>query len=146
MSILVGTFSIFPLVNNLKTTAEGNPNATIPRFSILLPSVGVFASKTYKILPDPKIPKILKKIAKCESRDRQFQKDGSVVRGDANPRDIGRYQINLDYHEKKAREMGLDLFKEEDNEKYALYLFEKEGTRPWNWSKKCWQLSTIDTS
>lgn len=91
-----------------------------------------------RALNEPKVPAILKRIAWCESKDRHFDDEGNVVRGVLNPQDIGRYQINLGYHEKTAKEMRLDLFDEEDNETYAIWLYGKKGTDPWNWSRGCW--------
>lgn len=87
------------------------------------------------------IPPTLKKIGECESGGQQFKEDGSVVKGVVNSQDTGKYQINLTYHQKKAEEMGINLFTEEGNETYALHLYETEGTKPWNASKHCW-LST----
>lgn len=77
-------------------------------------------------------------IAFCESTDMHFEEDGSVLLGRVDPRDTGRYQINTHYHQKTAESMDLDIFDEEDNETYALWLYETQGTDPWNASKKCW--------
>lgn len=84
------------------------------------------------------IPEILERISICESNGRQFNEDGTVVRGKVNPLDVGKFQINLYYHEAEARRLGFDLFTEEGNTNYALYLYEHEGTAPWNWSSACW--------
>ena len=88
--------------------------------------------------PTSEIPLIFEKIAKCESGSRQFNSDGSVLRGKINSKDIGKFQINLTYHGEAAKKMGLDLFTERGNTLYALYLFRKNGTKDWNWSKSCW--------
>lgn len=82
---------------------------------------------------------ILIAIAQCESHFRQFDKDGSVLRGKALPEDIGIMQINEHYHEKVARARGSDLYTIEGNLAYARYLYEKEGTAPWLASAKCWR-------
>ena len=100
-------------------------------------------SKPYIVEPETKqeiiIPEELQKIFNCESGNTHYEKDGvTVLRGKLNNQDVGIAQINLYYHQKQAEEMGLDLFKEEDNIKYALWLYEKEGNTPWNWSKPCW--------
>ena len=81
---------------------------------------------------------ILDKIAACESGGKQFDSTGKVIRGKQNSMDIGKWQINLDYHGKTALAMGLNLFDEKDNRTYAEYLYAKEGSAPWNWSKHCW--------
>lgn len=86
----------------------------------------------------PEVPDILKRIAECESGGRQFKDDGSVVRGIANPQDIGKYQINLYWNGAKAKELGYDLFTEEGNTLMALYLYHSRGTKDWSWSAGCW--------
>lgn len=100
-------------------------------------------SKPYIVEPETKqeiiIPEELQKIFNCESGNTHYEKDGvTVLRGKLNNDDLGIAQINLYHHQKQAEEMGLDLFKEEDSIKYALWLYEKEGNTPWNWSKPCW--------
>jgi len=84
------------------------------------------------------VPKILKRIAFCESGNEQFEKDGTIKRGRINPQDIGKYQINLKYWKAEAEELGYDLFTEEGNTQMALYIFNKVGTKAWSWSVKCW--------
>ncbi len=102
---------------------------------------------TYKVEPEKKaeLLKQLIPICACEStgiktgKPTQFDKDGNVVRGVKNPNDIGECQINIKYNGKKAKEMGLDVFKESDNIKFANWLYQQQGSTPWNWSKPCWQ-------
>lgn len=84
------------------------------------------------------IPGIMKKIATCESNDRHFEKDGNVVIGKYNIRDIGRYQINLHYWESEAKKLGYDIYSEDGNEAFAMYLYKKFGTEPWSRSRWCW--------
>lgn len=85
------------------------------------------------------LPDVLLKIANCESGNKQFNEDGSVIRGVINKYDVGRFQINLLYHEAKAKELGYDLFTYEGNTNYAIWLYEHQGTKPWNWSRDvCW--------
>jgi len=86
----------------------------------------------------PEIPDILKKIAFCESGNKQFNSDGSVLRGKQNSRDVGKWQINEFYHLANAQKIGIDIYTEAGNTEYALYLYNKNGTRDWNWSKSCW--------
>jgi hypothetical protein len=80
---------------------------------------------------------IMYEIAKCESGG-VHKIDGEVIRGYIDNDDIGKYQINLRYHDARATEMGLDVFTESDNEEYASYLYDTQGTQPWNASKPCW--------
>jgi hypothetical protein len=78
-------------------------------------------------------------IAFCESRFRQFNKSGDVLRGEVNSDDVGVVQINTYYHQKDALALGFDIMTLEGNMAYGKYLYEKQGTRPWNSSKPCWQ-------
>jgi hypothetical protein len=81
---------------------------------------------------------LLVQIAKCESRFRQYNSSGEVLRGEKNTYDRGVMQINLLYHEKTAVKMGLNLHNIDDNVAYARYLYENEGSKPWASSSKCW--------
>ena len=77
-------------------------------------------------------------VAKCESTFRHTLSDGSVLQGRVDSDDTGVMQINKRYHEKRADQLGLDLENLYDNMTYARYLYEKQGTQPWNASRTCW--------
>ena len=103
---------------------------------------------TVKVKEKAKLLPALVPICSCESDGKkngnphQFNSDGTVKRGKINPKDIGMCQINTEPrngHLAQAKKLGLDLFTEEGNIKYANWLYKREGTTPWNWSKKCWQ-------
>jgi hypothetical protein len=81
---------------------------------------------------------ILIDIARCESRFRQFDKDGDVLRGEKIPADVGVMQINERYHASKAKKLGYDIYTTEGNMAFARYLYEREGARPWLSSSHCW--------
>lgn len=81
---------------------------------------------------------ILADIAWCESRMRQFDKNGTVLRGTVDSDDVGVMQINTRFHEDKAVLMGMDLYTLNGNLAYAKYLYEKEGVKPWAHSAPCW--------
>lgn len=83
------------------------------------------------------IPEVFARISWCESRDRQFDDKGSVLRG-VNKEDLGKYQINVAVWGQDAARLGFDLMTEEGNEAMALYLYNKFGTKPWNYSRVCW--------
>ena len=89
------------------------------------------------------LPSVLKKIAFCESSGKHFDENGNVVRGKHNPNDVGKYQINTMYWGEDAKKLGHDLLTEEGNEAMALVLYEKQGTRPWTWSRACWDRDVI---
>lgn len=83
-------------------------------------------------------------VADCESGDgtqgsaRQFNDNGTVLRGTANRQDVGYFQINEHYHLKAAKRLGYDIYTEEGNISYALYLYQTSGLSPWSASKGCW--------
>lgn len=83
------------------------------------------------------IPELVS-VARCESQFRHTLKDGSVLRGIVDPRDIGVMQINTYYHGETAEKLGLDLSNFADNMAYARVLYEKQGLKPWSASKPCW--------
>ena len=81
---------------------------------------------------------IMIQVARCESTFRHTLADGTVLRGIVDNADTGVMQINKRYHEKAAIAMELDLENIHDNMAYARYLYEKQGTQPWNASAPCW--------
>ncbi len=76
-------------------------------------------------------------IARCESQFRQFDKKGNVVKN-PNSTAMGIFQIMSSLHKDTAADMGMDILSIQGNLEYARYLYEKEGTKPWNASKACW--------
>jgi hypothetical protein len=84
---------------------------------------------------------IMVEIAKCESRFRQYEKDGRVLRGVQNNLDFGVMQINEYYHGEDSAKLGLDIETLEGNTTYARFLYEKYGVSPWSSSSKCWAKS-----
>lgn len=82
---------------------------------------------------------ILAEIAKCESTFRQYSSSGEVIKGRVNKSDVGVMQINKYYHLKQAEKLGYDLHTIEGNMAYAKVLYDREGTKPWNSSSKCWK-------
>ncbi|MDP3962390.1 MAG: hypothetical protein Q8Q03_00780 [bacterium] len=81
---------------------------------------------------------ILVEIARCESTFSQFDKNGKALRGKVDNDDIGVMQINTRYHGKTAEKLGFDIHTIEGNVSYAKHLYEKQGSKPWNASAKCW--------
>jgi hypothetical protein len=82
---------------------------------------------------------ILAEVARCESRFRQVDKSGETLVGVVNQSDKGVMQINEYYHGDRAEALDFDIHTLEGNARYARYLFEKEGLRPWNSSSRCWK-------
>jgi hypothetical protein len=74
----------------------------------------------------------------CESRHRQFNEDGSVLRGYVDSRDTGRWQINTYYWGDKAIELGYDIETEYGNYMMAKYILEEaQGEQAWSASAPC---------
>ena len=81
---------------------------------------------------------IMIEVARCESTFRHVLNDGTVLRGYVDNDDLGVMQINLRFHAETAERLGLDLENIYDNMAYARYLYERQGTQPWNASAPCW--------
>jgi acetyl-CoA acetyltransferase len=86
---------------------------------------------------------VLAHIAKCESSFRHLGGNGTVLRGETAPEDLGVMQINEFYHEERAEKLGLDLHTLDGNLAYAKWLYSEEGTLPWFASSKCWKEADI---
>ena len=84
---------------------------------------------------------ILKKIATCESQNRQFNEAGGVLRGKVNSQDVGVMQINEKYHLQASEKLGLDIHTLEGNIDYAKHLYKTQGVKPWVHSSTCWDAS-----
>ena len=103
-------------------------------------SVQQFARTYFADIP------IMIDIARCESKCRQFDADGNVLRGKVNTGDIGLMQINEGYHSEAAAKLGVDINTIEGNAAYARYLYNREGTQPWISSSKCWGKNKNDAT
>lgn len=80
--------------------------------------------------------KILTEIIQCESGWEQFWPNGSVKISNGN---IGLAQINYGAHYEEYEAMGLDVLNNPfHNIAYAVFLYAREGIRPWaTWSGHC---------
>ncbi|MFA5877125.1 MAG: hypothetical protein WC880_02050 [Candidatus Paceibacterota bacterium] len=124
-----------PIMLLLASVAMSTPTALSTTTNPQGPKVetlGQYVKQYYADTP------ILADIAWCESRIRHVDKEGDILRGVVNPKDIGVMQINTKYHEEQAEAMNLDLHTLDGNLAYAKRLYEKEGTKPWASSKACW--------
>lgn len=81
---------------------------------------------------------IMVDIARCESRFRQHDKSGNILRGVKTPADVGVMQINEKFHLSESKKLGYNIYTLEGNMAYARYLYEKQGARPWLASSHCW--------
>lgn len=117
---------------------------------------GVFNPKTVvetqEVVVDTITP-VLKRIAQAESMNSHYCTDTLIKarmcaageKGQVlfNPNkngtvDVGRYQINTYYWGEEATQLGLDVTKEKDNEKMAIWIYKNYGTEPWTASARNW--------
>ena len=81
---------------------------------------------------------LLERISLCESGGKQFNENGDPIKNPSSSA-IGKYQIMFSIHKARAQELGLDVINsEEDNEAFAVVLFNEQGTTPWEASRECW--------
>lgn len=102
--------------------------------------VTAYAERIVEVTTKSHAP-VMDRIAKCESNDTHINPKTGQVYMLANSNktvDVGKYMINTVWH-KKAKELGLDITKEEDNEKMAYWIYENVGTSPWIYTANCWQ-------
>lgn len=85
---------------------------------------------------------LLAEIARCESTFTQFNKDGSVLRGKVNSKDVGLLQINERYHLERAKKLNINIYTIEGNLEYGKLLYKEQGGQPWSASKPCWGKSS----
>jgi hypothetical protein len=82
----------------------------------------------------------MQNIAMCESGDRQFNDDGTVVKNPNSPA-TGRFQIMSSLHRATAESLGMNIDTWEGNTEYAMYLYTENGTTDWEADPKsyeCW--------
>jgi len=77
---------------------------------------------------------VMHAVAKCESGYRQFNVDGSVLRGGAGKGYVGVFQIGESLHAAYAASLGYDIMTVEGNIAYAKHLYGQRGSAPW---KEC---------
>ncbi len=146
------TQNIAEVVNAVETevVASIDGNETYSEQSEYAQQRVVFTSETEKIEPKKlnstkdivkdyfrDIP-VLVDVAYCESGIVQFNADGTVLRGFVNPQDVGVMQINEKYHLETSLKMGINIHTLDGNLEYARFLYETQGTRPWEYSSHCW--------
>lgn len=116
------------------------PATTTPATSVATPalvmplhqSVEEYVRAEFKDIP------VMIDIARCESRFRQYDSAGKVLKNPTSSA-MGAFQIMASLHAAPAKaNLGYDIYSLEGNAAYARYLYEKNGTRDWNASKHCW--------
>jgi len=94
-----------------------------------LPSGLLYEISDPRFISFKDLPMNLQQVSLCES--------GGNPRAVGPYKEIGLLQIHP-LHLPTAKKLNLDLYNPNDNIKFALWLYEKEGLLPWTASKKCW--------
>lgn len=126
-------FSALVTSSTTPVTASAAQSVTMPASQ----SVEEFVREYFKDAP------VMIDIARCESRFRQFDSAGKVLKNPSSSA-MGAFQIMASLHAKNAENsLGVSIYDLEGNAAYARYLYERNGTRDWNASKHCWGKSQI---
>lgn len=96
----------------------------------------VYAQVTVK---DTTLSPVMQRIEQCESTNRQKGKDGQVIVhiNKDGTYDMGKFEINSTWNA-TATKMGYDLTNENDNQAFAVWIYENRGTGDWYSSSNCW--------
>lgn len=68
---------------------------------------------------------VMLEVAKCESRLRQFNEDGTVLMGGGGGNYIGIFQIGIQWVD-DAQKLDIDVYTVEGNVQFARYLYDSE--------------------
>jgi hypothetical protein len=112
-------------------------------FALLLPLQPVLAGaaphrlgKRHDVRARP-VPLPLQRVAYCESRNRHYDHHGKVLQGKKNCNDMGTYQINCVWHERRAKQLEYNIWSPHGNAGYALWLYREHGLAPWAATARC---------
>jgi len=83
---------------------------------------------------------VANRIIKCESSFKENAFNKNIKDGVHWSTDFGYFQVNDFFHEKEMIKIGLDIHTPNDNLEYGFYLLQRDGTRHWKASSKCWNL------
>jgi len=119
-------------LNGFEVSPSISPNAEVVEIQHKSITTEEYVRNYFSDIP------VMVEVAKCESRFRQHDKSGNVLRGEVNPLDRGVMQINEHYHGEDAERLGYDILSIEGNTAYARYIYDKYGLRPWKSSSPCW--------
>lgn len=75
-------------------------------------------------------------VIQCESGYRQYNEDGTVLVSSTS--DIGIGQLNAPTWRSVAKGVGIDITQPVGNLLWTKVLYDSQGLKPWNSSKKCW--------
>ena len=127
LTLVLFPFRAFAIHEELEEIQKGLEKL-VEQMKILKTASAEMPEEDLSIVTFSSLPLALQKIGLCESNGKQS------ARGKLG--EIGMFQIML-FHIPAARKLGLNIYEPEDNMKFALYLFEKNGLKDWrNCQKK----------
>ena len=85
--------------------------------------------RAYTLVKDETLPSALQKAAYCETTKKHIDRTGKVIVSKTG--DVGYLQISP-IHFPEMKKLGLNPYELDDNQKFAMILFEREGLAPWN--------------
>ncbi len=105
-----------------------------PLIEVLNDNVEPFVRSFFKDEP------VMIAIAECESTFTHWDpQTGEVLKNRQGSSATGVMQLMASYHAEPAARMGIDITELEGNLEYADYLYESQGTKPWQASRTCWE-------
>lgn len=134
ISAIILFFAMYLVLERIKYESSIN----LPPITKVSSPVKSAQNKAIITHTEDKIPPIMQKIAWCESRDRQYNPDGTVFRGKINPNDIGKFQINSVVWGETAKKLGYNIYTLKGNTEMAEYIFYHFGAKQWYCSSGCW--------
>lgn len=120
LGVSVGLWSLYELPKAPESSGLIRPLTELERHRLFL----LFEVGDYRSF------RLLDKIISCESNWIN-SKIGSMG-------ERGYFQIWPVAHLNASKRLGLDITAPMDNLKYGIWLFKKEGAKPWLWSRSCW--------
>lgn len=134
MKTIVFCFIFFTLFNNVSYAAEIPQETLNVLYQQLLDiQIQLDILKSSNTITFSELPLTLQKVAICESGARHNIGNKVII---SHTGDVGIMQINLKAHKKTAQNMGLNLFNANDNMKFGLWLYNKNGLYDWVCARK----------
>jgi hypothetical protein len=130
---VIGLALAFSALVTSGSTPVAEASTTQPVVMPASQSVEEYVRKYFKDAP------VMIDIARCESRFRQLDSTGKVLHNEQGSSAVGVFQIMASIHAGAAdKNLGLNIYNLDGNAAYARYLYQTQGTSPWNASKGCW--------
>ncbi len=89
----------------------------------------------------PENARLMRAIARCESGLVHRDESGKLLRNNEGSTAQGLFQVLMSVHRSEMRRMGLNPDNDDDYMTYVQYLYDTQGTTPWNESRGCWRTS-----